>query len=134
MVNIFGNTRHIIEIDTPENLVSMFREYIPPNKTIGIHCTLEDLYKFQNPIKENFTNKFLYTKVFVQDEENPDDRALIIEETHCRAHRGLDENYKQINRLYYWPVTDYLSSSADVCNFSPGSSIRASYDQIFSYL
>jgi len=35
--------------------------------------------------------------------QNPEDRALIIEETHCRAHRGLDENYKQINRLYYWP-------------------------------
>jgi len=43
MVNIFGNTRHIIEFDTPENLVSILREYIPPNITIGIHCTLEDL-------------------------------------------------------------------------------------------
>jgi len=28
---------------------------------------------------------------------------VIITETHCRAHRGLDENYKQITRLYYWP-------------------------------
>jgi len=111
MVNIFGNTRHIIEFDTPENLVSILREYIPPNITIGIHCTLEDLYKIQNPLKENFTNKFLYTKIFVQDVENPEDRALIIEETHCRAHRGLDENYKQINRLYYWPNLNKNSRS-----------------------
>jgi len=59
--------------------------------------------KIQNPLKENFTNKFLYTKMFVEDVENPEDRALIFEETRCRAHRGLDENYKQINRLYYWP-------------------------------
>jgi len=92
MVNIFGNTRHIIEFDTPENLVSILREYIPPNITIGVHCTLEDLYKIQIPPKETFTNKFLYTKIFVQDVENPEDKALIIDETHCRAHRGLDEN------------------------------------------
>jgi len=120
MVNIFGNTRHIIEFDTPENLVSILREYIPPNITIGIHCTLEDLYKIQNPLKENFTNKFLYTKIFVQDVENPEDRALIIEETHCRAHRGLDENYKQINRLYYWPnlnkkLQEYIKNCT-ICN------------------
>jgi len=46
-------------------------------------------------------NKFLYTKIFVQEVENPEDRELIKEESHCRAHRGLDENYKQINRQYY---------------------------------
>ncbi len=48
-------------------------------------------------------NKFLYTRIFVQDVENSEDRALIIKKTHYRAHRGLDENYKQISRLYYWP-------------------------------
>jgi len=32
MVNIFGNTRQIIEFDTPENLVSILRKYIPPKK------------------------------------------------------------------------------------------------------
>jgi len=101
MINIFGNTRHIIEFDTRENLVSILREYIPPNITIGVHCTLKDLYKIQNPLKENFTNKFLYTKLFVQDVEKPEGRASIIEESHCRAHMGLDEIYKQINRIYF---------------------------------
>jgi len=48
-------------------------------------------------------NKFLYTRIFVQDVENSEDRALIIEETNSRAHRGLDENYKQTSRLYFWP-------------------------------
>ncbi len=48
-------------------------------------------------------NTFLYTRIFVQDIENSEDRALIIEDTHRRAHRGLDENYKQISRLYYRP-------------------------------
>jgi len=79
MVNIFGNTRHIQEFDTTENLVSILREYIPPNITISDHCTLEDLYKSQNP--QNFTNKFLFTKIFVQDVKNPEDRALITDNT-----------------------------------------------------
>jgi len=30
----------------------------------------------------------------VQDVENAEDRSHIITETRCRAHRGLDENYK----------------------------------------
>jgi len=33
-INVFGNTRHIIEYDTPENLISILREYFPPNITI----------------------------------------------------------------------------------------------------
>jgi len=36
-VNIFGNTRHIIELIPRKNLVSILREYIPPNITIGVH-------------------------------------------------------------------------------------------------
>jgi len=39
IINIFGNTRHIKEFDTPENLVSFLRECIPPNITIGVLCT-----------------------------------------------------------------------------------------------
>jgi len=84
-------------------LISILREYIPPNLTAGIYCTLEDFYRIQKPLKINLVNKFLYTRIFVQDVENSENRALIIEETHCRTHRGLDENYKQIRRLYYWP-------------------------------
>jgi len=52
--------------------------------------------------------------------ENSEDRALIIEETHCRAHSGLDENYKQISRLYYWPnlltkFKEYIKN-CKICN------------------
>jgi len=38
-------------------------------------------------------NTFLYTRIFVQDVKNSEDRALIIEETHCRAHRGIKEDF-----------------------------------------
>ncbi len=79
------------------------REYIQLNVTVGLHCTLEDLYIIQKPLKDNFVNKFLFTRIFLRDVQNDEDKALVIEKTHCRADRGLDENYKQINRLYYWP-------------------------------
>ncbi len=119
-LNVFDKTRHIIEFDTPENLIEILREYIKPNITVGIHCTLEDLYNIQLPLKNNFTNKFLYTKIFLQDVENNEDKAIIIEETHSRAHRGLDENYKQINRLFYWPnlfikLKEYIKNCT-ICN------------------
>jgi len=55
----------------------------------------------------------MYTTIFVQDVKNS-------EETHCRAHRGLDENYKQISRLYYWPnllkkLKEYIKN-CKICN------------------
>jgi len=56
---------------------------------------------FKNFLKSNFNNKILLRRIFLQDVENSEDRAIIIEKTHNRAHRGLDENYIQINRLYY---------------------------------
>jgi len=40
-------------------LVSILKEYIFPNITIGVHCTLEDIWKIQNQLKENF----LYKKI-----------------------------------------------------------------------
>jgi len=102
-LKIFDKTRHIIEYGTVENLVTILREYLPPNITVGILCSLEDLYHIQVPLKNNFTNKFLFTRIFLQDVENAEDRAIMIEETHNRAHTALDENYKQISRQYYWP-------------------------------
>ncbi len=117
---VFGKTRHIIEYDTVENLVTILREYLPPNITVGIHCSLEDLYHIQVSFRNSFTNKFLFTRIFLQDVENTEDKAIIIEETHSRAHRGLDENYKQISKLYYWPnlykkLKEYIKN-CKICN------------------
>ncbi len=71
--------------------------------------------------KNHFTfYKFLFTKIFLEDVENNEDKAIIIEETHSRAHRGVDENYKQINRLYYRPnlfikLKEYIQNCT-ICN------------------
>jgi len=96
-LEVFGRTRHLIEYDTPENLINILKDCIPPNITVGICCTLENLYHIQLPLKNNFTNQFLFTRIFLQDIENNGDKAIIIEETHSRAHRRLDENYKKIS-------------------------------------
>lgn len=99
----FGKTRHIIEYDTVENLLTILREFLRPNIVTGIYCTAEDLYEIKRPLKETFNNKFLHTKLFPMDIVNMEDQCIIIEETHNRAHRNFDENIKQIESLYYWP-------------------------------
>jgi len=70
-------TRHVIEYDSVENLVTILREYLPPNITVGIHCSLEDLYHIQVSLKNSFTNKFLFTRFFLKDVENAEGRAII---------------------------------------------------------
>jgi len=81
-LEVFDKTRHIIEYDTVENLVTILREY---------------LYHIQVSLKNNFKTKFIFTRIFLRDVENAEDRATIKEETHNRAYRGLDENYKQVS-------------------------------------
>jgi len=81
---------------------------------------IQETRKPLNQFELKFSNKFPYIKIFVQDVENHEDRALVVEETHCRAHRGLDENYKQVNRLYYWPnlnkkLQEYIKNCT-ICN------------------
>jgi len=56
-LEVFDKTWHTIEYDTVENLVTILREYLPPNITVGIHCSLEDLYHNQVSLKNNYTNK-----------------------------------------------------------------------------
>jgi len=63
-LKIFDKTRHIIEYDTVENLVSILREYLPPNITVGIHCSLEDLYHIQVSLKKTLLTNFFLREYF----------------------------------------------------------------------
>jgi len=78
----------------------MLREYLPPNITVGIHCSLEDLYPIQVSLKKYLTNKFLFTRIFLQNVENAEDRAIIIEKTHNRVKKYL-KNFKICNENKY---------------------------------
>jgi len=71
-------TRQIFEYDKVQNLVTILRDYLPKNITVGIHCCLEDLYHIQVSFKNNFINKFLFLQIFLQNIEIAEDRAIII--------------------------------------------------------
>jgi len=77
-LQIFDKTRHIFLYDTVENLVTILREYLPPNITVGIHCSLENLNRIKVSLINNFTYKFLFTRIVLQDVEKAEDRAIII--------------------------------------------------------
>lgn len=119
-VNIFDRTRHIIEFDTRENLLTILKEFLNPNLVTAIHCTPEDLYEFKETVRNVFTNRFVFTKIFPNDITNVDDQQCIVKETHIRAHRNFKENYKQIYRQYYWPkMIDNFKEfirHCDICN------------------
>jgi len=52
VIESFGQDKTHNRYDTVENLVTMLREYLPPNITVGIHCSLEDLYPIQVSLKD----------------------------------------------------------------------------------
>ena len=81
------------------------KEFIQPG-VVAIYCTPEDLYEIKKMLKETFNNRFLYTKIFPNDIINKDDQAMIIEQTHNRAHRNHRENIKQIYSSYYLLATN----------------------------
>ena len=62
------------------------------------------LYEINEMLLTKFNNvKFRHTIIFPQDIINEEDQRIIVNETHCRAHRSYNENFKQINQMYYWP-------------------------------
>jgi len=55
-MEVFDKTSHIIESDSVQNLLTILREYLPPNTTVGIHCSLKDLNHVPVSFKNNITN------------------------------------------------------------------------------
>ena len=89
--------------------MTILKEFLQPNLVTAIYCTPEDLY-----------DKFLFTKIFPMDIPNKEDQGTIIEQTHNRAHRGFDENIKQISSFDYWPkmhkqFKEYIRN-CEICN------------------
>lgn len=118
-VKNFDKTRHIIEYDNLENLVTILKELLQPG-IVAIYCTPEDLYEVKQKLKETFSNRFLYTKIFAIDITNQEDQNIIVEQTHVRAHRNYKENVKQIYISYYWPemnkqFKEYIRN-CEICN------------------
>jgi len=62
----FDKTRHIIEYDTVENLITILRKYLPANITVGIHCILGDLYHIQVSLKKILLTNFFFLRIFAK--------------------------------------------------------------------
>jgi len=108
-INVFGNTRYIkdfhrVQKPLKDNFINKFlyTKAVVQDFENAENATMRESNnvfgntRYIKDIVFNNNNKFLYTKTVVQDVEIAEDRSLIITETHCRAHRGLDENYKHI--------------------------------------
>lgn len=97
--------------------VKIFRDYMHPTRVNCILCPEEWLNILQVTYKNNFARsksfKIILTQSTLQDIQSEEEQDKIIEETHNRAHRGIQENHRMI-REFYFPkmkskVTTYVN-------------------------
>lgn len=111
---------------TEEILVSLMKEFFVPNKTIGLHAAESLFGQIQEVYKKYFSRanllKIRFTQNILTDVTDEEEQTKIIEETHERAHRGVDENKNQILRNYYFSqLTAKIKNvvrTCDTCNTS----------------
>ena len=69
-LTIHGSINILIKLDillnTLENLMTILKEFllVQPNLVTAIYCTPEDLYEIKVKLKETFTIKFSFEKMF----------------------------------------------------------------------
>lgn len=102
---IFGKKlRYIINYNNEKFLFEKLQEAVNTQVVNAIHCDLPTLAKIQDSLIRNYPGtKFWYSKYFVIDIFNHDDQKNIVVTEHNRAHRGAQENSKQIAQDYYFP-------------------------------
>lgn len=106
-----GFTR--IEIEVPEinndSILQVLKNHFSPTKVNGLLTDEQTMGIFQEVYKAHFGHekllKIRFTQKILQDVTEEDEQWNIIRKTHQRAHRGLEENYQQIFRQFYFPKT-----------------------------
>ena len=103
---IFRRTVTKINFGVPF-FIKMFREYTHPTRKTGILCpenvinTLQ--ITFRNYFSRNKLCKVILTEKLLQDLRSLEEQNAVIEETHLRAHRGIEENHAVIINKFYFP-------------------------------
>uniref|UniRef100_W8C8G1 RNA-directed DNA polymerase n=1 Tax=Ceratitis capitata TaxID=7213 RepID=W8C8G1_CERCA len=96
--------RHTINFKSAEFLLQTIREKINPNVVNGICCDLETLARIQSLLLSNFPGvKFVHTEKLVIDLIKKEDQIEAATMEHNRAHRSIQENYKQLVSEYFFP-------------------------------
>nr|XP_029731544.1 uncharacterized protein LOC115267933 isoform X1 [Aedes albopictus] len=89
------------------NAISIFRDYMHPTRTSCILCPEKWLkwiqLAYKNYFSRNKSFKVVLTQSILQDILTEEGQDQIIEETHDRAHRGIEDNYKVISGKYFFP-------------------------------
>lgn len=96
--------RHTITYDTVDGLLEYLVNNLDTTGTNAIQCDLPTLADFQDQLVSRFSStKFIHTEKFVMDVIRQDDQWEIVTNEHNRAHRSLQENFRQIISEYYFP-------------------------------
>lgn len=98
--------------------IHIFKNFMHPNRINCIMCpesvinTLQVAYR--NYFRRNPQFKIKLTQVSLQDLRTLEEQNQVIEKTHDRAHRGIDENHHVISQQYFFPkmkakITAYIN-------------------------
>lgn len=120
----FPGTRRIVikrTSLTDQILAILLKEFFDPAKLNGLHTSEEILGKLQEVYKQFFSQagilKIRFTQKILKDVSDPEEQDKIIQETHLRAHRGVNENREQIMREFYFPkITQNIRRFIRVCD------------------
>lgn len=111
---------------TDEILTAIMKDFFDPSKVNGLYTSENILGQLQEIFKKYFARagilKVRFTQKLLTDVTDEEEQDKIIEETHKRAHRGIDECKQQILRRYYFPSTTkklkLFIRVCDICNTS----------------
>lgn len=117
---VFRRTISKIHFSIP-HAIHIFKNFMHPTRINCIMCpenvinTLQIAYR--NYFGRNPQFKVKITQKLLQDLKTLEEQNNIIEETHNRAHRGIEENHNVIGQKYYFPkMRSKVSSYINLCN------------------
>lgn len=136
-----GYTRKTITLASfdQSTAIKILKKYTHPTKVNSILCpeewtnTLQTVYK--NFFSSNDKLKILLTQTLLQDVQTEEDQNIIIKQTHERAHRGIEENFQEINRKYFFPrMKSKVRVFVNLCNICLENKYeRKPYQMKFAY-
>lgn len=113
-------TRVIFDVLTA---IQILEKFTHPTKVNSILCPEEWINTLQVAYRNFFSRnkkfKVILTESLLQDLQDEEDQDNLIEEIHNRAHRGIEDNLREITRKFFFPrmkakVTTFVNV-CDIC-------------------
>lgn len=103
---VFRHTLMKSHFDEAE-ILKIFKDFIDPRRVNCIYCPENIINSIQQVYKTYFsrakTFKIVISQKMLLDLRTAEEQNEIIENTHNRAHRGIEENLACISREYFFP-------------------------------